>query len=207
VEKTVEIELQTETQISRSGEETMPLKRMPKALIEEQRQHLTRLRELTAFACIPDKDLDRIARAIHDANRRRLKRDNSFTLRDPAQVGWTELQAAMKDATRDRASWIVMMLRAMGLTLRAVPSGRDPAVFFLAPGEVEEMAKMEHERWVSAKLRDGWQYGPNRDDNRRSHPCLVPWDQLGPSEQERDRVVVREIPQVVASAGYEIVRM
>jgi hypothetical protein len=49
-EKRVEIELQTETQISRSGEETMPLKRLAKEQIEVQRENIARLRKLTDFS-------------------------------------------------------------------------------------------------------------------------------------------------------------
>lgn len=48
-EKAVEIELQTETQISKTGEETLPLQRKPKDQIEQQRQHIIHLRKLTNF--------------------------------------------------------------------------------------------------------------------------------------------------------------
>jgi hypothetical protein len=46
VEKTIEIEIQTETQISRTGEETRPLQRVSTNRIEEQRQHFGYLSEL-----------------------------------------------------------------------------------------------------------------------------------------------------------------
>ncbi len=49
VEKAIEIEMQTETQLSRTGEETIPLKRMPKKQIDEQRHHIADLRKLTKF--------------------------------------------------------------------------------------------------------------------------------------------------------------
>ena len=48
-EKAVEIEMQTETQLSRTGEETIRLKRASKELIGEQRDHIAALRELTNF--------------------------------------------------------------------------------------------------------------------------------------------------------------
>lgn len=48
-EKAVEIEMQTETQLSRTGEETMPLKRMSKEQIEVQSHHIADLRKLTNF--------------------------------------------------------------------------------------------------------------------------------------------------------------
>jgi len=48
-EKLVEIELQTETQLDKSGEATMLLKRMPKNQIEMQQRHITKLRGLVDF--------------------------------------------------------------------------------------------------------------------------------------------------------------
>jgi hypothetical protein len=48
-EKRIEIEIQTETQIARAGEETLPLVRVPTGTIEEQRQQINRLRELVNF--------------------------------------------------------------------------------------------------------------------------------------------------------------
>lgn len=48
-EKAVEIEIQTETQLSRTGEETMPLKRVSMERIEAQRRHIAQLRKLTHF--------------------------------------------------------------------------------------------------------------------------------------------------------------
>jgi hypothetical protein len=48
-EKAVEIEMQTETQLSRTREETIPLKRMSAQRINEQRRHITDLRRLVDF--------------------------------------------------------------------------------------------------------------------------------------------------------------
>jgi hypothetical protein len=48
-EKLIEIEMQTETQILRTGEETIRLKRVPKEEIEAQHQQITALRKLVDF--------------------------------------------------------------------------------------------------------------------------------------------------------------
>lgn len=49
VEKQIEIEIHTETQISRTGEETFRLRRVSTDQIEEQRQNVIHLRELMTF--------------------------------------------------------------------------------------------------------------------------------------------------------------
>lgn len=48
-DKAIEIELHTETQITRTGDETLPLKRLPLNQIAEQIQNIKRLRHLTNF--------------------------------------------------------------------------------------------------------------------------------------------------------------
>ena len=49
VEKAMEIEIQSETQLSKTGDETILLKRVSKEQIDVQRQNIAKLRELTSF--------------------------------------------------------------------------------------------------------------------------------------------------------------
>ena len=49
-EKRIEIELQTEIQILKTGDETLPLRRTDRSLIAEQRRNIGELRALTDFA-------------------------------------------------------------------------------------------------------------------------------------------------------------
>lgn len=41
-----------------------------------------------------------------------------------------------------------------------------------------------HESWSQHKRADGWVYGATKDAAAKTHPCLVPYDQL-PLEQQR----------------------
>lgn len=54
-----------------------------------------------------------------------------------------------------------------------------------------------HEAWVQAKLADGWQYGPAKDADRRTHPCLVPYAEL-PVDQLRKDHLFRAIVTALA---------
>ena len=65
----------------------------------------------------------------------------------------------------------------------------------------------EHARWMQAKIEAGWQYGPEKDGEKKLHPDLLPWDELPEEEKEKDRVVVWAIPRILARAGYTIVRL
>jgi hypothetical protein len=78
------------------------------------------------------------------------------------------------------------------------------------PVEVESLtellARNAHENWAQQRLRDGWRYGPGRDDARKEHPCLVPYEQLPESEKEYDRKTAMETVRSILALGYRIVK-
>lgn len=49
-----------------------------------------------------------------------------------------------------------------------------------------------HEAWMKEKVETGWTYGPDKDPLAKTHPCLVPFDQL-PAEQQAKDYVFRAI--------------
>ena len=58
---------------------------------------------------------------------------------------------------------------------------------------VEQLARNVHEVWASSRIAQGWTWGPVRSDAFKTHPSLVPYEEL--SEEERfkklcDRIVL-----------------
>lgn len=47
-----------------------------------------------------------------------------------------------------------------------------------------------HARWLEEKIRDGWVYGPTKDPERKTHPCMVPYEQLPAEQQKKDLLFV-----------------
>ena len=43
---------------------------------------------------------------------------------------------------------------------------------------VEIIAKNVHEVWAAGRLAEGWKYGSERNDMLRTHPGLVPYEEL-----------------------------
>ena len=58
--------------------------------------------------------------------------------------------------------------------------------------------------WAAERIRQGWTYGPARDDAAKRHPCLVPYDQLSDAEKEFDRKTAVETLRLILALGYEI---
>lgn len=74
--------------------------------------------------------------------------------------------------------------------------------------EIEELsellAKNTHEVWSVGRIRDGWTYGEQRNDIKKTHPCLVPYEQLLDSEKEYDRNTSLETLKLILKLGYKI---
>jgi len=47
-----------------------------------------------------------------------------------------------------------------------------------------------HGSWMQAYLSNGWVYGVKYDREKRTHPDLVPYSQLGQLERDKDAVFV-----------------
>ena len=48
--------------------------------------------------------------------------------------------------------------------------------------------EQQHNNWCYFKHADGWKYGPNKDFERKEHPCLVPYSELPEIQQRKDAV-------------------
>ena len=47
-----------------------------------------------------------------------------------------------------------------------------------------------HQAWVEDKLAHGWRYGSDKDPERKTHPCLVSFDQLPRYQQDKNRLFI-----------------
>lgn len=68
----------------------------------------------------------------------------------------------------------------------------------------EQLARNVHEVWSANRIKEGWKYGEERDDLRKTHPCLVPYEELPESEKEYDRATSRETLKLILKLGFEI---
>lgn len=69
---------------------------------------------------------------------------------------------------------------------------------------IEDMARNVHEVWAQNRIDDGWTYGPVRDDAKKNHPCLIPYDELPESEKEYDRATSQETLKLILKLGFRI---
>ncbi len=76
------------------------------------------------------------------------------------------------------------------------------------PQSLEELLELlsynTHEIWAQQRLNDGWTYGAERDDAKKLHPGLVPYENLAESEKVYDRNTAREVLKVILASGFKI---
>lgn len=69
---------------------------------------------------------------------------------------------------------------------------------------VEQMSKNVHEVWSETRIQQGWTYGEQRNDDLKTHPCLVPYENLPEGEKEYDRNTCIGTLKLILKLGFKI---
>lgn len=150
-----------------------------------------------------------IAIALHKAYRAELRQQEAksgraFTREEkPADVEWEVLAEQYRESTRQQAASIELSLAALDVP-RVVEPGDGPGDT-LSEKELEELSRREHDRWMGERRAAGWTLGP-KNPEAKTHPDMVPFDDLSEQSKDYDRAMVRKWPAALASAGLVIRR-
>ena len=68
----------------------------------------------------------------------------------------------------------------------------------------DTIAENAHEVWAFNRMKEGWSYGPFRDDENKLHPDLIPYNRLTESEKEYDREMAMNTIKLVQKLGWEL---
>lgn len=68
----------------------------------------------------------------------------------------------------------------------------------------EQMSKNVHEVWAETRISQGWIYGEQRNDELKTHPCLVPYEELPEEEKEYDRNTSIGTLKLIMKLGFKI---
>jgi hypothetical protein len=158
-----------------------------------------------------------LARAIHEnyCKKERLKgltKETNLLLVPWDTLGTLTLQNGgiegekYCESNRKQANFIWTKLSLIGCDIGPILDWDATTTFLFSPGEVETLSEYEHERWMREKIETGWRYGELRDDARKIHPSLVPYDQLSEPEKEKDRYTILQIPEILSLIDFQIYR-
>jgi uncharacterized membrane protein len=144
---------------------------------------------------------EQLAQAIHAAWLQAATVGGQIPGSRPALHRWEELPEPAREANRAQAREIGERLAAIGCLM--VPASGPAASLDLTDREVELLARIEHERWLSERAARGPVPAPGQGGRR---PYLAPWDQLTPEEQAHNIVAARSIPDMLAAVGFQVLR-
>ena len=68
----------------------------------------------------------------------------------------------------------------------------------------EKLAENAHDQWAMQRINDGWVIGKKRDDDKKTHPSLIPYNELAESEKAYDRITAMETLKAIMVLGYKI---
>ena len=69
---------------------------------------------------------------------------------------------------------------------------------------MEQIAENVHENWAKSRMDQGWVLGPERSDVDKTHPCLIPYDELPEVEKDYDRQTATQTLKLILALGYSI---
>ena len=147
-----------------------------------------------------------LARAMHENYVREQQAKGDGAATNPSLVPWEEAEESLKESNRRFAEGIDQKLRAAGCVLRPARDSSSAPLFQFSDGEVEALARIEHDRWAADLERDGWRRGPTKDPVAKRHPLLVSWAELSEDDRDKDRAAVRNLPAMLLRAGFAIER-
>ena len=156
------------------------------------------------------KMIKKLARAIHS---RYLHEIRNQTLKTDSYIFYNssnlyvsefdDLPDDIKYSNIDNAVHIPTKLLSIGYKIREVKKGFKPYALHLNKEEIETMARVEHIRWSWEKRLNGWTFGRIRDDVKKTHPGLIPYEKLSEPEKDKDRELVKLIPAFLQDIDYE----
>jgi hypothetical protein len=150
--------------------------------------------------------IDQIAKWIHE---RWLEGD--WPKQDHLNRPYDELAEIDKEDNRAAARRIPdgLALVGLGLVRRGeAEAGKgldESALKAYLEAHIERLAEAEHDGWMRHRAKNGWTFGKPRDDAKKLHPSMIAYKDLPASEKEKDRIAIRNYPNQVKGAGYEIV--
>jgi hypothetical protein len=126
--------------------------------------------------------------------------------RQPAPFNrpWAELPETARNANRITADHFEVKMRSLGYSIVSKEAPAEPVL--LQSEQLELLARMEHDRWWADRVLDGWTLNAVRDNKRKYHPNLVPYDELTEPIKQLDRDSVLQMIEILDSEGYVIAR-
>jgi hypothetical protein len=164
--------------------------------------------DILKHTCTPELILrgshELMARAIHEYYLRQRLEDGEQPGQRRALVPWESLPEDLRESNLRQVDLMRIKLDRAGYAIMPLIDW-DAGSYSFSKAEIELMARIEHQHWISERGANGWTYAPGSPDPiNKTHPDLITWEELPERAREKDRQTVTSIPKILARAGYQI---
>lgn len=150
---------------------------------------------------LPSEAIEIIAIEMHNSW---LENEKAKGENKPTMKSWDQLDESSKDSNRQQAMDILRKLDKFDYKI--ISGNKKDGIREFDSNDLEEMAKIEHDRWMTEKISKGWTYGEPRVDELKIHNSLIPWNKLPEDVKELDRNAIRLIPNLLERVGFVVLR-
>ena len=111
------------------------------------------------------------------------------------------------EAWRQSNNYLVVINTTDKFIYEPSPIGLDDVELSEDLSELQEaIAENAHEIWAKNRRDQGWSYGPERNDQKKETPDMIPYCNLPESEKLYDREMAMQTLKLVKKLGFEIVK-
>ena len=111
------------------------------------------------------------------------------------------------EAWRQSNNYLVVVNTTDKFIYDPSPIGLDDVALSDDLNELQEaIAENAHEIWAKNRREQGWTYGPERNDQKKETPDMIPYCNLPECEKLYDREMAMQTLKLVKKLGFEIVK-
>ena len=111
------------------------------------------------------------------------------------------------EAWRQSNNYLVVINTTDKFIYEPSPIGLDDVELSEDLSELQEaIAENAHEIWAKNRRDQGWSYGPERNDQKKETPDMIPYCNLPESEKLYDREMAMQTLKLVKKLGFDIVK-
>ena len=115
--------------------------------------------------------------------------------------------SSFMEAWRQSNNYLVVINTTDRFIYEPSPIGLDDVELSEDLSELQEaIAENAHEIWAKNRRDQGWSYGPERNDQKKETPDMIPYCNLPESEKLYDREMAMHTLKLVKKLGFEIVK-
>ena len=102
-------------------------------------------------------------------------------------------EICLEDGSRTELPYLMEIIR------RAIDAGVDRVTPCDTVGTLTP--EKSHESWLTLKRSEGWSYGPEKNVEQKTHPCMVPYSDLDETQKKKDEWFITMVQQMAKVLG------